>query len=40
MLGIEIPKYEKDLVRYDDVWFEGQATKLGQMAKEGKWTWL
>ena len=40
MLGTEIPKYEKGLVRYDDVWFEGQATKLGQTAKEGKWTWL
>jgi hypothetical protein len=25
---------------YDDIWFEGQATKLGNMANEEKWSWL
>ena len=27
--AIEIPKYDKGKVLYDDIWFEGQATELG-----------
>ena len=26
--------------KYDDIWFEGQATKLGKMAAENTWSWL
>ena len=28
--AIEIPKYDKGYVDYDSVWFEGQATNLGE----------
>ena len=36
----EIPDYENKKTKYDDVWFEGQATKLGTDANNGRWTWL
>ena len=36
----EIPDYEQKKTKYDDVWFEGQATKLGTDANNGRWTWL
>lgn len=26
--------------KYDDIWFEGQATKLGKMAQVETWSWL
>lgn len=35
MLNTEIPKYDKNTVPYDAVWFEGQATEWGtKIAKE------
>ena len=36
----EIPDFEDKKTKYDDVWFEGQATKLGNDANSGRWTWL
>lgn len=26
--------------KYDDIWFEGQATRLGELAEADKWYWL
>ena len=26
--------------KYDDIWFEGEATKFGRLANEEYWTWL
>lgn len=40
LLALEIPKYEKGKVPYDSIWFEGQATALGESANNDKWTWL
>lgn len=37
---IETPKYETNPPKYDDIWFEGQATALGNAANENKWSWL
>lgn len=39
MMVIEIPQYVKN-VRYDDAWFEGEATRLGNLANEDTWSWL
>ena len=39
MLKIEIPKYTA-YVKYDDIWFEGQATALGAAANQNRWNWL
>jgi hypothetical protein len=37
----EIPKYAKpNPPKYDDIWFEGQATRLGNRANSGEWDWL
>lgn len=36
----ELPDYEQKKTKYDDVWFEGQATQLGNDANNGKWSWL
>lgn len=36
----ELKDYEQKQTKYDDVWFEGQATRLGKAANEGKWSWL
>lgn len=40
LLFIEIPKYVENPPKYDDIWFEGQATALGNAANENKWSWL
>lgn len=37
---IELPQYEIKKTKYDDVWFEGQATELGNLANKNKWSWL
>lgn len=37
---IETPKYKTKPPRYDDIWFEGQATALGNAANDNKWSWL
>lgn len=37
---IELPQYEIKKTKYDDIWFEGQATKLGNLANNNKWSWL
>jgi len=34
------PKNRKKLPPYDSIWFEGQATNLGQQAENNKWRWL
>ena len=34
------PKNRKKLPAYDDIWFEGQATKLGKKAEANTWNWL
>lgn len=39
MVVIEIPQY-KEYVKYDAVWFEGQATELGNKANQNTWSWL
>lgn len=39
-LFIELPQYEIKKTKYDDVWFEGQATELGNRANNNEWTWL
>jgi anaerobic C4-dicarboxylate transporter len=36
----ELPDYEQKKTKYDDVWFEGQATELGDLANKDKWSWL
>lgn len=40
LLWGEIPKYKEKYPRYDDIWFEGQATALGEAANQNKWNWL
>ena len=41
LFKIEIPKYDNGArVPYDEIWFEGQATQLGETAETGKWKWL
>lgn len=37
---IEIPKYKNNPPTYDDIWFEGQATELGNRANNNEWDWL
>ena len=37
---VELPQYEIKKTKYDDIWFEDQATKLGNLANENKWSWL
>ena len=37
---IELPQYEIKKTRYDDIWFEGQATELGNRANNNEWNWL
>lgn len=38
---IEIPKYDNNAkVPYDSIWFEGQATSLGNRANAEEWSWL
>ena len=34
------PKTRKALPPYDAIWFEGQATELGNKAAENYWSWL
>lgn len=34
------PNTRKSLPPYDSIWFEGQATQLGNDAVNGKWNWL
>lgn len=34
------PRNRKKLNDYDDIWFEGQATRLGNKALQNYWTWL
>ena len=34
------PKKRVSLPPYDAIWFEGQATKLGEKAEENTWSWL
>ena len=40
LLWFETPKYENTPPRYDDIWFEGQATELGNRANNNEWDWL
>lgn len=40
LIIIEIPKYNKGNIPYDSIWFEGQATALGEAATANKWKWL
>lgn len=40
LLWFETPKYKDKSPRYDDIWFEGQATALGEAANQNKWKWL
>lgn len=35
-----IREWTKPTTGYDDIWFEGQATKLGKMAQMETWSWL
>ena len=32
------PKTHKPLKPYDSAWYEGQATRLGKLANEGRWS--